>query len=101
MKDLTGLQKTYMKRLSPIQKAIFTFNLLAVECKDVEERNVLMKIAKVCENASESEEPLLQAGRNLSLMLAIEDLTIDGKSSVLSAIEVLERIKENYIVKNN
>ena len=98
---LTGLQKAYMKKLKPIEKASFTFSLLALETKDENERNLLNKIAGICKASAELDNPLVQAGRNLSLMLATEVLTIDQKSSILSAIDVLEKIRENDLARNN
>lgn len=99
--NLNGLQKAYMRKLKPIQKAIYTFSLIGLQSKDPLEKKLLMKIAQVCEEASESDEPLLQAGKNLSLMLVTDNLSIEEKSSVLSAIDVLEKIRENYIAENN
>lgn len=98
---LTGLQKAYMKKLKPIEKAAFTFSLLALETKDESERQFLNKIAGVCKEASTKDNPLVEAGKSLSFMLASEVLTIDQKSSILSAIDVLEKIRENELAKNN
>lgn len=98
---LTGLQKAYMRKLKPIQKATFTFTLLALETKDEEQKSFLNRIAGICKASEELDNPLVQAGRNLSLMLATEALTMDQKTSILSAIDVLEKIKENDLAQNN
>ena len=90
-----------MKKLKPIEKAIFTFTLIGLESKDPEEKKLLIKIAAICEDASQLDNPLKHAGRNLSLMLATEELTTDQKASVLSAIDVLEKIQEQHSIINN
>jgi hypothetical protein len=99
--NLTGLQKTYMRKLEPIKKASFLFNLLALEAKDPAEKELLKKIVTVCIAAEDLTDPLLQVGKNLSLMLATEDLTLDLKSSLLSAIGVLEKLREEDIASKN
>jgi hypothetical protein len=95
--NLTPLQKAYMKKLTPIEKAQFTFDLLATESKDP----FLYKISQVCKESKNLENPLVEAGRTLSFMLASEELTLDQKSSILSAIDVLERIREKDLAEKN
>ena len=85
-------QELYMSSLSPIDKAIYTFSLLALKTQILEERDCLIKIAKACEACTESETPLVEAVRSLAFMLA---------SSILSAIDVIEKIKENETASMN
>ena len=94
-------QELYMSSLSPIDKAIYTFSLLALKTQILEERDCLIKIAKACEACTESETPLVEAVRSLAFMLASETLSLDDKSSILSAIDVIEKIKENETASMN
>ena len=98
---MNQLQRAYMKTLPSIQKAELLFTLLSKESKDDSEKELLTKIVEICKSCRDLNNPLVQAGRNLSLMLATESLSIENKSSILSAIDVLEKIRENELAKNN
>lgn len=93
-------QELYMSSLSPIDKAIYTFSLLALKTQILEERDCLIKIAKACEACTESETPLVEAVRSLAFMLS-DALSLNDRNSILAAIDVIERIKENETASMN
>ena len=96
-------QELYMKTLSPIDQAIYTFSLISLKTHDTEERDCLIKIAGVCEACSDLSDPLVEAGRLLALMLVseVELSTMNYRNSVIAAIELLEQIKENERIASN
>jgi len=100
MKKLNGLQRSYMKNLTPIEKAIYTFSLVGLEIKEQEGKEVMVRIINICEKSKDKKDPLMHASDLLSLMLLKEN-SIDAKSSILSAINVLGVIREKLQAESN
>jgi hypothetical protein len=100
MKKLNGLQRSYMRKLAPIEKAIYTFSLVGLEIKEQKGKEIIVKIINVCEKSKDKKDPLMDASDLLSLMLLKED-SVDAKSSILSAINVLGLIREKSQAESN
>lgn len=92
---LTGLQRAFIKTMDPIEKAIFTFSLLKKEIPEENTKQILKRIIEICECAKWFDSPMDKAKKNLLLILETEEFSIQDRNSLLSSIDLLEKIKNN------
>ena len=100
---LTPIQKAYLKKLTPSQRILLLFKIIAIDQDYQEDKKVVMDMINVAERigSKEYENPTKEIVDRFEIMFESGDYTLEEMDSIRSAIDLINRLQSEYEVENN